>query len=228
MTLRNKELPVPSARLLRGLIIGVTLLLIAGALWLVWVMSQVQKENTKQDAQIAEARYDTAVLRAVNEVQDAELLATREAIREANRKLRKQGLPPVDVPPVAEPIPGETGATGPPGPSGPRGLRGFRGLPGESIVGPAGPAGEDGESIVGPAGPPGSDGKDGKDGEDSTVPGPTGPSGPAGEDGVSAVPFMFLFTIPADETLPDLSPAQTYQCVIPTPGGPFTCELVAA
>ncbi len=151
---------------------------------------------------------------------------------------------------------GDTGATGAVGPTGATGPRGFAGPPGPTgAPGPVGATGETGAK--GDRGEPGADGKNGSDGSDGTdgtngVDGDTGAKGDTGEtgapgatgapgrdgsdgadgtdgvDGTDAVPFTFLFTIPADETLPDVSPAQTYSCVIPEPGGPFTCELVPA
>lgn len=134
---------------------------------------------------------------------------------------------------VIEGVRGPVGPIGPIGPSGPPGTpgligpRGIQGIPG--IQGPRGIQGERGLT--------GKSGQDGKPGEPGSV-GPEGPTGPqgatgatgpqgergqTGEDGQDAVPFAFLFTIPANNPMEE---DRTYRCVIQAPSETFTCMQV--
>lgn len=125
----------------------------------------------------------------------------------------EQGIPGMRGPEGRPGIDGKDGAAGEPGERGPVGPEGDRGPAGpEGPMGPAGPAGADGAQ--GPAGPEGPAGPPGPKGD-------TGPQGPTGPRGTDAVPFTFVFTIPADN--PSEEP-QTYRCTITSPNETFTCQ----
>ncbi|WUE69966.1 collagen-like protein [Streptomyces europaeiscabiei] len=124
---------------------------------------------------------------------DAEIVARKQAIAEANlrgdavatlagdvRVLREQLKAEGETPAVPDPsqaiddLPARAEVPVPiPGPTGPRGPQGERGEPAPTLTpspGPTGPKGEPGNTVTGPAGPAGPTG-------------PAGPSGPPGEDG---------------------------------------------
>ena len=215
----KKELPVPSARALRILVVFVVANAILGSLWLIWTVASVDQENEKQDAALSQAQEERESLKTANSLQQEAIDKQQEALNEANRRLAEAGETPVPPPIVNNvTVPGEQGATGLRGPrgfTGDQGPRGFRGPPGP--VGPVGPAGDDGadgtdgtdglngtdgtdgaDGATGPAGPKGDKGEPGPKG-DQGDPGPAGPAGPAGPTGPAGTALPGLYACPSGQ-----------------------------
>lgn len=170
------------ARRWRPLLLVCVLVVLAGAVVLVW------------------ARVDRASDRAAQLAEEADLRGTAVStlatdVRRLRAQITSDGATPdapdpakavEDLPARAEvpvPIPGPPGPRGPmgvPGEAGPSGSPGPSGEPG--AVGPSGPPGEPGEDGAdGAQGPPGEQGPRGPEGPR----GPRGPAGPACPDGYS-------------------------------------------
>lgn len=180
MTRRHAQ-PVLAQRW-RSLAVAAVLLVLSGAVVLVWL--RIDAESSARRAAIAEAnRRGDAVTTLASDV------------RVLREQIKAEGKTPAapdparavdDLPARAEvpvPIPGPTGPRGPqgdpgsPGPSGSPGSNGEAGQNGAQgdpgAVGPPGPAG--------PSGPPGAQGDKGDKGET----GDRGPAGPSCPDGYS-------------------------------------------
>ncbi|WP_031047471.1 hypothetical protein [Streptomyces sp. NRRL F-5650] len=171
----------------RPLAVAAVLLVLAGAIVLVWL--RIDTEARRADALAAEAnRRGDAVSTLAGDVRvlRAQVSAKGETPAAPDPARAVEDLP--DRAEVPVPIPGPAGPRGPkgepgedapspsPGPPGPAGEDGGEGAPGEpgaTVTGPPGPAGPQGpQGAQGPAGPAGKDGKDGKDGRDGqTCPG---------------------------------------------------------
>jgi hypothetical protein len=158
----------------RSLAVAAVLLVLSGAVILVWL--RIDAEANRADALAAEANLrgdavstlagDVRVLRAQIKA-DGKTPAAPDPARAVD-----------DLPARAEvpvPIPGPAGPRGPqgePGKAAPTitpspGQSGAQGEPGATVTGPPGPTGPVGPA--GPAGPPGKDGTDGTDGKDGTA-----------------------------------------------------------
>ncbi|WP_330349692.1 collagen-like protein [Streptomyces sp. NBC_00582] len=165
----------------RSLAVAAVLLVLSGAVVLVWL--RIDAEARRADALAAEAnlRGDAVSVLA------GDVRVLREQVK-AEGKIPAAPDPSRavdDLPARAEvpvPIPGPTGPRGPqgePGKAAPTitpspGPSGAQGEPGATVTGPPGPAGPTGPAgPAGPAGPPGKDGTNGQDGRD----GQTCPSG---------------------------------------------------
>jgi type II secretory pathway pseudopilin PulG len=169
----------------RSLAVAAVLLVLAGAVVLVWL--RIDAEARRADALAAEAdRRGDAVSVLAGDV------------RVLREQLQAQGQIPAAPDPAraVEDLPDRVEVPVPiPGPSGPAGPRGEKGEPGGTpspVPGPSGPPGEPGATVTGPpgatvTGPPGEPGKDGRDGADGKdgAPGPPGPPGPSCPDGYS-------------------------------------------
>lgn len=179
------------ARQWRTLTVAAVLLVLAGAIAVVWL--RISAESTRADQLADEAdRRGSAVTTLAGDVR-----TLREQIK------AKGGTPAVPDPgrkvddladrtEVPVPIPGPRGSRGDPGEPGEQGQPGgdgADGTPGKD--GQPGQAGENGQDgAQGPQGPPGEPGKDGQDGAPGEQ-GPRGEQGPAGPncpDGYSLQP----------------------------------------
>lgn len=166
MTARHAQ-PILAQRW-RSLAVAAVLLVLSGAVVLVWL--RIDAEASARKAAIAEANLrgdavsvlagDVRVLR--EQVKAAGKTPAAPDPSRAVEDLPARAEVPVPIPGPAGPRgpqgePGSPGpaATGSPGPTGPQGE------PGATVTGPPGPAGP-----TGPAGPPGPAGQDGKDGAD--------------------------------------------------------------
>jgi hypothetical protein len=158
----------------RSLAVAAVLLVLSGAVVLVWLRVDAEVSARKQEtaAAVAEANLrgdavsvlagDVRVLR--EQVKSAGKTPAAPDPSQAVDDLKARAEVPVPIPGPAGPRgpqgePGSPGAaaTGSPGPTG------AQGEPGATVTGPPGPAGP-----TGPAGPPGPAGQDGKDGTDGT------------------------------------------------------------
>lgn len=182
----------------RSLAVAAVLLVLSGAVVLVWL--RIDAEARRADALAAEAnlRGDAVSVLAGD-------------VRALRRQVAAEGGTPVAPDPsrAVEELPARTAVPVIPGPSGPPGRPGRPGadstVPGPSgrpgtdstVPGPSGPPGAD-STVPGPSGPPGKDGKDGRDGADSTVPGPRGEQGPTGPPGPACPDGYSLQTPPWD------------------------------
>jgi hypothetical protein len=162
VTRRRHAQPILAKRW-RSLAVAAVLLVLSGAVVLVWL--RIDAEARRADALAAEAdlRGDAVSTLAGD-------------VRVLRAQIKAKGGTPAapdpsravdDLPERAEvPVPI-------PGPAGPRGPKGDPGRAAPTVTpspGPPGPQGEPGASVTGPAGPPGPTG-------------PAGPPGPAGKDG---------------------------------------------
>ncbi|MFI1467658.1 collagen-like protein [Streptomyces wuyuanensis] len=154
----------------RSLAVAAVLLVLSGAVVLVWL--RIDAEARRADALAAEAnlRGDAVSVLA------GDVRVLREQVKSAGKTpaAPDPSRAVADLPARAEvpvPIPGPAGPRGPqgepgsPGPAstGSPGPSGAQGEPGATVTGPPGPVGP-----TGPAGPPGPAGQDGKDGTDGT------------------------------------------------------------
>lgn len=148
------------ARRWRQLALAAVLLVLSGAVLLVWM--RIDRESAARAALAAEAnRRGDAVSTLAGDVRvlRAQIAAKGETPAAPDPERAVDDLPDRTAVPV--PIPG------PPGAAGPAGKPGEPGKPGETgASGPPGPAGEPGVGVTGPPGPSGKDGKDGVDGRD--------------------------------------------------------------
>ncbi|GAA3527967.1 collagen-like protein [Streptomyces osmaniensis] len=166
MTARHAQ-PILAQRW-RSLAVAAVLLVLSGAVVLVWL--RIDAEASARKAAIAEAnlRGDAVSVLA------GDVRVLREQVKAAGKTpaAPDPSRAVEDLPARAEvpvPIPGPAGPRGPqgePGKDAPTvtpspGPSGAQGEPGATVTGPPGPAGP-----TGPAGPPGPAGQDGKDGAD--------------------------------------------------------------
>jgi hypothetical protein len=157
----------------RSLAVAAVLLVLSGAVVLVWL--RIDSEARRADALATEAdlRGDAVSTLAGD-------------VRILREQIKAEGKTPAVPDPsrAVEDLPARAEVPVPiPGPTGPPGPKGDRGEPGPTVTpapGPTGPQGEPGSTVTGPAGPPGPTGPAGPAG-------PTGPAGPPGEDGRDGV-----------------------------------------
>lgn len=160
------------ARRWRSLALAAVLLVLSGAVVLVWLRIDAEAQRTATVAAEADRRGDAVGTLAGD-------------VRTLRAQIQAEGGTPAAPDPAAavDDLPGRVEVPVPiPGPSGPAGAKGDRGPAGPAaspVPGPSGAAGADGVSVVGPAGPAGPQGDPGPAGPA----GPAGPPGPAGEDG---------------------------------------------
>jgi hypothetical protein len=157
----------------RSLAVAAVLLVLSGAVVLVWL--RIDAEARRADALAAEA-----------DLRGGAVSTLAGDVRILREQLKAEGATPAVPDPsrAVEDLPARAEVPVPiPGPTGPPGPKGDRGEPGPTVTpapGPAGPQGEPGATVTGPAGPPGATGPAGPAG-------PTGPAGPPGEDGRDGV-----------------------------------------
>jgi hypothetical protein len=158
----------------RSLAVAAVLLVLSGAVVLVWLRVDAEVSARKQEtaAAVAEANLrgdavsvlagDVRVLR--EQVKSAGKTPAAPDPSQAVDDLTARAEVPVPIPGPAGPR-GPQGSPGSPGPAatGSPGATGPQGEPGETVTGPQGPVGP-----TGPAGPPGPAGQDGKDGTDGS------------------------------------------------------------
>jgi hypothetical protein len=149
----------------RSLAVAAVLLMLGGAVVLVWLRIDAEAAARKQAIAEANLRGDAvATLAGDVRVLRAQIKAKGETPAAPDPSRAVEDLPARAEVPV--PIPGPTGPRGP------------QGEPG--VTGPSGSPGQDGED--GTSGADGTDGTDGAPGEPGAV-GPTGPAGPSGPPG---------------------------------------------
>ncbi|WP_432160788.1 collagen-like protein [Streptomyces sp. NRRL F-5630] len=177
------------ARRWRSLMLAAVLLVLAGAVLLVWL--RIDAEARRADRLGAEAaRRGTAVTTLADDVrvlrEQVKAEGATPAAPDPSRAVK--GLPErAEAVPGAPGRSGESGAPGRPGKDGRDGADGRNGKDGKpggnGLDGSAGSNGVDGSAgepgAPGPAGPPGEDGKDGQDGKDG-APGRDGQTCPDG------------------------------------------------
>lgn len=147
----------------RTLAVAAVLLVLAGAVVLVWL--RIDAADRRAELLAVEAdRRGTAVSTLAGDVRvlRSQLTAEGETPAAPDPARAVDDLPERAAVPV--PIPGPQG---PPGERGPKGEPGEPGGTPDPVPGPTGPPGDPGDSITGPPGPAG----------------PTGPAGPPGEPG---------------------------------------------
>ncbi|MFI7240122.1 collagen-like protein [Streptomyces cyaneofuscatus] len=161
------------ARRWRSLALAAVLLVLSGAVLLVWLRIDAEAQRTASVAAEADRRGD-AVTTLAGDVRTLRAQITARGGTPAAPDPAQQidDLPARGEVPV--PIPGA------PGPAGPRGERGAAGEAGED--------GEDGAAATPVPGPSGAAGTPGRPGADSAVPGPAGPVGPVGPVGPAGPP----------------------------------------
>ncbi|MEV8124124.1 collagen-like protein [Streptomyces sp. NPDC085944] len=177
---RHAQPPILAQRW-RSLAAAAVLLVLAGAIVLVWL--RIDTEARRADALAAEANKrgdavstlagDVRVLRAQVSAEGKTPAAPDPARAVEDLPDRAEVPVPIPGPPGPRGPKGEPGkdapppSPGPPGPAGEDGGEGAPGDPGATVTGPPGPIGPQGpQGPAGPAGPAGKDGADGKDGRD--------------------------------------------------------------
>ncbi|MGW4852232.1 collagen-like protein [Streptomyces sp. NPDC004288] len=163
----------------RALALTAALLVLSGAVVLVWMRITHETQAREQAIAEANARGDAASTLAGDvRVLRAQVAALGEAPAAPDPEQAVEDLPQRTAVPV--PIPGPAGSPGLKGEPGRPGATGPPGEPGPAVTGPPGPAGPAGPAVSGPPGPTG------PAGPAVTGPvGPTGPPGPAGKDGTN-------------------------------------------
>jgi hypothetical protein len=156
--------------------IAAALLILGGAVLLVYVRVQAEAHRADQLADEANRRGtavstlagDVRALRAQVKARGGTPVAPDPSKAVENLPDRAEVPVPIPGPPGPKGDPGSPGAPGSPGSSGKDGSAGTPGSNGSpGAVGPTGPAGPQGpQGDPGPAGPAGQDGKDGADGRD--------------------------------------------------------------
>lgn len=171
----------------RTLAVAAVLLVLGGAIVLVWLRINDGDRRAEQLATEANRRGDAVTTLAGD-------------VRVLRAQIRAKGGTPAAPDPAraVEDLPGRTQIPVPiPGPTGPRGARGEPGERGKDgstpspVPGPSGARGEPGAAATGPPGPAGSPGADGKDGKD-------GRDGAAGRDGQTCPAGYSLQAPPSD------------------------------
>lgn len=181
---RHAQAPL-LARRWRSLLVAAVLLVLSGAVLLVWQRVDAEAHRADQLGAEAVRRGDAVTTLA-------------EDVRILREQVKAEGGTPAapdparavdDLPDRVEAVPGTPGAQGERGPQGPAGADGKNGRDGENgDDGASGASGTDGAAgepgPAGPSGPPGPPGEDGKDGADGTD-GRDGASGQTCPDGYS-------------------------------------------
>ncbi|MFE9300505.1 collagen-like protein [Streptomyces sp. NPDC006856] len=181
------------ARRWRSLALTAVLLVLSGAVILVWLRIEAEAQRTANVAAEADRRGD-AVSTLAGDVRTlrAQIEARGDTPAAPDPAQAVEDLPARAEVPV--PVPGPPGARGPQGQPGTPGKDGEDGQPGED--------GEPGPAVTGAPGRDGADGTDGTDGADGArgekgergeagakgERGPAGPPGPACPDGYSLQP----------------------------------------
>lgn len=173
----------------RTLAVAAVLLVLSGAIVLVWLRIDGADGRAEQLASEANRRGDAVTTLAGD-------------VRVLRAQIKAKGGTPAAPDPAAavDNLPDRAKVPVPiPGPAGPRGARGAKGDQGEPgrpgstpapVPGPSGAKGEPGATVTGPpgpAGPPGEPGKDGRDGGDGKD-GTDGRNGQTCPDGYSLRP----------------------------------------
>lgn len=153
--------PVPSRR---AVVVLAWAACIAVLVLMIWLIGRVVALADAVD------HADTRAEERSEQVSDLVDTVTEQgvALDQANRRLIRLGVNPVETPEIEEPL---TPLQGPPGPAGP--------------AGPAGPSCIEAAGLIpcqGPKGDTGAPGADGEPGENG-LPGEAGPQGPQGEQG---------------------------------------------
>ncbi|MER5892267.1 collagen-like protein [Streptomyces sp. NPDC001876] len=156
------------ARRWRSFALAAVLLVLSGAVLLVWLRIDAEAQRTQQVAAEADRRGDAVSTLATD-------------VRTLRAQIQAEGGTPAAPDPAAAvddlpdrvevpvPIPGPPGAQGSPGVDGEDGKDGEPGSPGPAVTGAPGRDGSDGAvGPTGPAGPAGKDGSDGADGRDGS------------------------------------------------------------
>ncbi|XIG72026.1 hypothetical protein C1N81_30720 [Streptomyces sp. SGAir0957] len=185
------------ARRWRSLMLTAVLLVLSGAVVLVWL--RIDAEARRADAYGAEAvRRGNAVTTLAEDVRilRTQIKAKGGTPAAPDPSSAVEDLPDrVRVPVVVSGPRGERGPSGKPAPTltpspgakGEQGARGEQGVPGaDSTV--SGPAGAD-STVPGPSGPPGPAGRDGTNGTD----------GKDGRDGTTECPDGYSWQVPPDD-----------------------------
>jgi hypothetical protein len=161
------------ARRWRSFALAAVLLVLSGAVLLVWLRIDAEAQRTQQVAAEADRRGDAVstlagdvrTLRAQIQAEGGTPAAPDPSRAVEDLPDRAEVPVPIPGPPGPKGATGDRGPTGPvatpsPGPSGAAGQAGSD----STVPGPAGPKGDTGPA--GPAGPPGADGRNGADGKD--------------------------------------------------------------
>ncbi|MEU9861341.1 collagen-like protein [Streptomyces sp. NPDC047971] len=198
----------------RKLALAAVLLVLAGAVVLIW--HRIDLEIAAREQAVAEAnlRGDAASTLAGDvRVLRAQVEALGEAPAAPEPEQAVEDLPQRTTVPV--PIPGPTGATGPAGEQGEPGEPGTPGASGQP--GEKGDAGERGEAgAVGPTGPSGPPGAQGERGEQG-IPGRDGTDGRDGADGTNGQNCPTGFSLQPYKGDPDVLVCQRDTAPPPTP-----------
>lgn len=194
MTRRNRSEGI-LARRWRSLAIAAVLIVLSGAVFLVWLRIDAEERRTQQIIATEEQRAEQATAEADRRGDAVSTLAGD--VRILRSQIQAEGGTPAAPDPAAAvdnlpdrvevpvPIPGPSGATGARGSDGADGEDGENGLPGPVTSGRDGVDGVDGadgtDGADGAQGEPGVQGEKGETGE-------TGPRGPVCPDGYSLQP----------------------------------------
>ncbi|MFJ2174313.1 collagen-like protein [Streptomyces sp. NPDC087851] len=184
------------ARRWRSLALAAVLLVLSGAVVLVWLRidqadqraAELADEANRRGTAVSTLAGDVRVLRAQIQAKGGTPAAPDPT--RAVQDLPDRAEVPVPVPGPPGP-PGPRGAAGQPGRDAPTptASRGPSGPPGRTVTGPPGVTvtGPPGATVTGPAGPPGPGGPAGPAGPPGAEgkAGPAGPVGPAGRDGTN-------------------------------------------
>lgn len=189
------------ARRWRSLMLTAVLLVLSGAVVLVWL--RIDAEARRADAYGAEAvRRGDAVTTLAEDVRilRTQIKAKGETPAAPDPSNAVDDLPDRVRVPVVVPGPsradGVDGRPGSPGPSGPPGKSGTDGADGVGSVGPSGAAGTPGvQGVQGEPGPAGPKGEAGPAGP----PGPAGADGRDGADGTTVCPDGYSWQVPPDD-----------------------------
>ena len=147
----------------RSLAVAAVLLVLSGAVVLVWLRIDAEASARKEAIAEANLRGDAVSTLATD-------------VRVLREQIKAEGKTPAAPDPSRAVDDLKARAEVPvqiPGPAGPRGPRGEPGSPGPAVTGSPGPSGAKGEPGATVTGPPGAVGPSG----------PSGPPGPAGQDG---------------------------------------------
>ncbi|MFI7009957.1 collagen-like protein [Streptomyces sp. NPDC050145] len=169
----TKHSPPPLlARRWRSFMLAAVLLVLSGAVLLVWLRIDAEAQRADRLGAEATRRGDAVTTLA----QDVRVLREQVRAEGATPAAPDPSRAVEDLPDRVDAVPGapgragESGAPGRPGRDGVDGRDGADGEPGQpgenGADGPAGTNGADGVGEPGPAGADGKDGKDGKDGRD--------------------------------------------------------------
>ncbi|MFE6819414.1 collagen-like protein [Streptomyces sp. NPDC057677] len=215
----------------RALALTAFLLVLSGAVILVWLRITHETEAREQAIAEANLRGDAASTLAGDvRVLRAQVEALGEAPAAPDPEQAVEDLPQRTTVPV--PIPGPAGSPGvkgdrgEPGRPGATGAPGVQGVPGPAVTGPPGPTGPAGPAATGSAGPAGPAGPSG-------AAGPAGPTGPAGKDGADGRDGAAGQTCPDGYTLqplngdPNILACQRPPAPTPTPSPVRRAEAAA-